>query len=548
MLIALRNFFRLFSQIFIIFAVCVVVINVSLGTMFKNNKQQAIRKDPVLESRAQIYKEINNPEYQKTKNGKIMIAIYRIGVCGILGEACTNNPSDGDNNFSHSFFGAIASGLTFPYINPPASGVEWVRSGLQNAGFVPNSYATDGIGFSALKPLSSIWLMFRNIAFTLIVLFIVVIGFMIMFRFKINPQTIVTLSNSLPRLVITLILISFSFAIAGFLIDLMYLVTLIGVQIVGKTLLSPDTHSMFMNSITTGGVGRLFDLVFWNGNTFQLGGALLSMLPPFINVAVRSLGSAFVLWLLDKVQPIHEYIFKGALGHLATLDGIGGFAVAVGFSSVVTAIVFLVFPLLFSLLILLLTGLLVFFRILFMLFAAYLRIVISIMFAPITLLTGVIPGRNAFSKWFKSLVADLILFPLTLILITLSSALLAMNNNFQYLWQPPFLYTAGAQNAFNVLVAIGIMYMIPDIGRLMREFFGIKGSPLKFGFSTFIAGGAAIGGAGMGGLGKFSQIKYTLGPLAGKINSNSGVGGFVKKILSDKDHEGASASGAAHGK
>ena len=210
MLIALRNFFRLFSQIFIIFAVCAVVINVSLGLMFKNNSQRtAVRTNPVLESRKQIYKEIDKPDYQKSKNGKLMVAIYRMGMCGLLGEACTNNPSDGDNNFNKSFFGFIASSLTFPYVNPPASGVEWAYSGLQNAGFVPNSYATDGIGFSALRPLTNIWVMFRNISFTLIVLFIVIVGFMIMFRFKINPQTVVSLSNALPRLVITLLLISF---------------------------------------------------------------------------------------------------------------------------------------------------------------------------------------------------------------------------------------------------------------------------------------------------------------------------------------------------
>lgn len=523
-----------------------VVINVSLGLMFKNNKQQAIRKDPVLENRAQIYKELNNPEYQKTNNGKIMVAIYRMGICGILGEACTNNPSDGDKNFSRSFYGFIASSLTFPYVNPPASGVEWAYSGLQNAGFVPNTYATDGIGFSALRPLTQIWLMFRNIAFTLIVLFIVIVGFMIMFRFKVNPQTVVSLSNALPRLVITLIMISFSFAIGGFLIDLMYIVTIFGVKIVGQTLLPADTQKMFINSITTGGTGRLFDLVFWNGETFKLGGALMSMLPTFINSIIRVIGTGIGLWLLKKIDFVDQYLLKGELGDLATFKGAAG-AVISGVSwLVIPSLIFLFFPMLLSLFVMVFTGLLVFFRILFMLFAAYLRIVISIIFSPMILLTEIIPGKNAFSKWFKTLVADLLLFPLTLILITLSSAILTMNNNFQNIWQPPFLYTSLNQSAFNVLIAIGMMYMIPDIGKLVREFMGIKGSPLKFGFATFFAGGAAVGGAGMGGLGKFSQIKYTLGPLAGKIKSDHGVGGFVKKMLSDKDHEAASASGLGH--
>ena len=533
MLKSIRSFSRLFSQIFIMFAVCMVIINVSLGLMFENNSQKTARVDPVLESRKQIYKEVNNPEYQKTKNGRAMVAIYRLGMCGILGEACTKNPSDGDKNFTHSFFGLIASGLTFPYANPPASGVEWVRSGLQNAGFVPNSYATDGIGFSSLKPLTEIWVMFRNIAFTLIVLFIVIVGFMIMFRFKINPQTIVTLSNALPRLVITLLMISFSFAIGGFLIDLMYIVTIFGVKVVGTTLLPQDTQKMFIDSVTTGGTGRLFDLIFWNGETFKLGGALFSMMPPIINQMVRLIAVAGVMFIIRSGNnPIGDYMLGGKAGNIATFDGVAGSLIALAAWIIIPGLVFLFLPLILSLLILLFTGLLVFFRILFMLFAAYLRIVISIIFAPIILLAEILPGRNAFSKWFKTLVADLLLFPLTLILITLSSAILAMNNNFQNIWQPPFLYTGVNQSAFNVLVAIGMLFMIPDIGKLVREFMGVKGSPLKFGFATFFAGGVAMSGGAMGGLGKFSQIKYTMGPLIGKMKPEGPLG-WVPKLFKD---------------
>jgi len=45
---------------------------------------------------------------------------------------------------------------------------------------------------------------------------------MIMFRVKINPQTVVTVQSSLPKIVISAVLITFSYAIAGLLIDIMY--------------------------------------------------------------------------------------------------------------------------------------------------------------------------------------------------------------------------------------------------------------------------------------------------------------------------------------
>ena len=56
----------------------------------------------------------------------------------------------------------------------------------------------------------------------IIFLVLIFIGFMIMFRMQINPQTIISIENALPRIVITMILITFSFPLAGFLIDLLF--------------------------------------------------------------------------------------------------------------------------------------------------------------------------------------------------------------------------------------------------------------------------------------------------------------------------------------
>ena len=39
-----------------------------------------------------------------------------------------------------------------------------------------------------------------------------------------SPQTIVTIQSALPKIVVTLILVTFSYAIAGFMVDLVYVV------------------------------------------------------------------------------------------------------------------------------------------------------------------------------------------------------------------------------------------------------------------------------------------------------------------------------------
>ena len=54
------------------------------------------------------------------------------------------------------------------------------------------------------------------------VIILIAAGFMIMFRVKINPQTVVSLQTMIPKLVITLLLVTFSYAIAGLVIDMIY--------------------------------------------------------------------------------------------------------------------------------------------------------------------------------------------------------------------------------------------------------------------------------------------------------------------------------------
>jgi len=73
------------------------------------------------------------------------------------------------------------------------------------------------------------WQIIRNASYALMVVVLVIIGFMIMLRIPINPRTVVTAENSLPRVVVSLILITFSFAISGLMID----IGRIAIQLVG---------------------------------------------------------------------------------------------------------------------------------------------------------------------------------------------------------------------------------------------------------------------------------------------------------------------------
>jgi hypothetical protein len=75
-------------------------------------------------------------------------------------------------------------------------------------------------GFSATRGL---WQATRNMALLIATLVIIAAGFMVMFRSRLSPQLSVTVQIIIPRIAISLVLIMFSYAIAGFVVDLMYI-------------------------------------------------------------------------------------------------------------------------------------------------------------------------------------------------------------------------------------------------------------------------------------------------------------------------------------
>ena len=91
-----------------------------------------------------------------------------------------------------------------------------------HAGILPKpAYAATGVGFNGLAPFGHLESI-PQYRVSFISNFMLVVGFMVMFRKK-DPKTVVTVQIP-SRVVVTLILITFSYAIVGLMIDLMYLV------------------------------------------------------------------------------------------------------------------------------------------------------------------------------------------------------------------------------------------------------------------------------------------------------------------------------------
>ncbi len=386
--------------------------------------------------------------------------------CGILPvmHICTEDESRLQGMYQKSVIGSLNNYIAMMYQNPPASTYAFVQDMGQTLGFIPKSAYAQGIGFSGLAALLPIWKAFRNIAYLLLAIVMIVIGFMVMFRKKIDPKTVVTVQNALPRIVITLLLITFSYAIVGFMIDLMYLSLIFIVSIlvsVGK-----DLPSDLATKYASG--------AFWQvvGSMFTGGWQSLDDIIALLGIGGTGTTAAGV-----------EVV--GLLGALF-LGGVSWPVAGVGLAVAPVLFVFLlVLVILFAIV-----------RIFFLLVNAYISIIISLITAPLQILPEAIPGVNSFGSWFRNLIANTAVFPITAALLAIGRMLTAFADPLLHpgtpLWGPPLLAPSGSQGLTG-LVGLGILMSIPTIVNSVKE--ALKAKPMVPGGPGVIFGPLA-GAAG----------------------------------------------------
>lgn len=526
-----KKTYNIGKKVFLVIAVYVVII--SLFTHFINKEKPKITEDPIKKNRAEIYKVLNDPKLKKTKEGKITIAVYKTVICGTIGEACTDNPDDGDKNFKNSLIGKVSNILVSPYTHPPASGVMWAYNGLQSAGFVPQTYAAEGFGFAVIRPYANLWKIFRDIAYMFLVLVIVALGFMIMFRMKLNPQTVISVENALPRIVVALILITFSFAIAGFMIDLMYVSIILIVSILsnGSTyfnatnfqneFLGASAIKLYKDAtVRTGFLG-----ILGGGDIIPtLGGAILGLLPLEIVTILRLIIGILVVLILHNPMDVAFLdplagAFKNIAGFSFDVGNLPGIIKPIAWLLVNGVILllgmYIIFPIL-AYILLVGTFILICFRVFGLLFMSYIKLLLNIILSPFLLMFEALPGKSPFTSWIKNLFGYLMAFPITIAVflvgyIIVNSSLPAGYSEMRL----PYLWGIDS-NSFKILIATGLIFLIPDLVKTAKEALGIKELPINLGIGTYFGGAGTLVGGGMGLLGQFSTLNLGLGAFREK--------------------------------
>ncbi len=348
-----------------------------------------------------------NQESHAFANIENVIFTFNNMLIGCVTEECQEK-----NSTANGAIGGLSEMVGYLYV-PPASSSEYLADLGKNFNVVNPVYAqTDG--FQKLIFLLPAWKIFRNVSYSLMAIVFVVIGFMIIFRSKINPQTVITVQSSIPKIIMTLILITLSYAIAGLMIDLIYFITGLGIS-----LFDPEKN-----------INRYINM------------SLFEYLKNLVSLSGKeSLGA---LGLSAGVT--------GALGGI-----IGAIASAPIWASIIigAAVIVLIFAIIL---------LIAIFKLFFSLLGIYVKILFLIVTAPIQILMGAIPGSEiGFKSWLKSLFSSIIVFPAVALFLVIGSAICDIEN--KNVWTPP-LIPEGSANLLIGFLGFGMILLvakIPDI-------------------------------------------------------------------------------------
>jgi hypothetical protein len=460
--------------------------------------------------------------------------------------------------------GSMTSMIAVLY-TPPLHTSDFIAYAGNSFGLAKPIYAqANGIGFTGLTPLLHAWVVFRNVVYLLFVFIFILIGLAIMMRIKIDPRTVMTIQNQIPKIIISLILVTFSFAIAGFLIDMMWVSTYAVINIMHQAddkIVVADVSSgiyhpapQFANDILSGGAPNLGGVhsIAYNG-----AGSVAGMVQKFISpetlprviasssATTGSKGNGCGLTnpfgcVADVVGGLGNTISNpigtagdvaGAIGGaiLGPIGDIVGGIVSNVISWVVGIIVYLI--LICALLIALL-------KLWFALLKAYIMILIDVIFAPFWIVGGLIPGQQSagFGAWLRDMAGNLAAFPAAIMMILLAklfsdsfingaaavNATVTSNLN-STAFIPPLL-GQDTSNYIASLIAIGVILATPGVVEMTKKAF--KAPEMKMGAigKSFGAGAAFVGNPTK----KFGKSMFGTDPHSGQAKAGSAfVGRFA---------------------
>ena len=408
----------------------------------------------------------------------------------------------------------VTAGLISSTYEPIASTGTYTNYLSENFGIVKKAHAAgppcdpakSGYGFCGLQPILKLWETVRNVAYVLLTLAFIFIGVGIMLRIKIDPRTVMTLQNQIPKVIISIILITLSYAISAMFVDLMWVTTYAGTYLLtankdndpviadctkqfnnnpidqGEALSKKATTTILQTPIT------YFNNIFSECknetnplvNENDRNGGFHVMTKSVANTAGTTIGDVARSLLFDS----NDLETKCQWWHpiKCAKKGVANF-IAILVSAVAQIIIFVI--LVINL-----------FKIWFNLLKAYIYTLAYIILAPIMIVFGLLPTKPmGFESWLRRFFVNIAVFPLTAFIFIAARLLLDLYKTKSPDQFVPPLVGNPSSTDFGALMAFGVILIAPTIQTILREKMGVKNIGTPGIVAAGIAGGAAVVGA-----------------------------------------------------
>lgn len=531
-----------------IFVCLLAYLFISLFITSPVSAQQSINTDPYIDLNT-------NPDVPRNLHTLTQSIVLELGstlTCALVGvdPINTNGKCLGfdpqtkkigyvQNGQSGGLIGFMGSMIALTY-TPPAHVADYTRYLTQNFGITKTAYAapTKGTGFDGISPLTNLWVTFRNITYLFFVIVFTIIGIAIMLRIKIDPRTVMSIENQIPKLIIGIILVTLSFPIAGFMIDLMWVLTYLVIAVLNPIILAANPSSTPINifsnpsgvlesmtvqvagtnqsgfwGIVFNGAGMIKDIIAGPPPT---GNNIVEAMIKAINTIIQMLAFPFSIGCALKDLPLGiGNVFNPVLP--AEVCKIIANPVGAFFGFIGGLIAFLV-----------IAGMLLFalFKLWISLIKAYIGILLDIVFAPFWIIAGALPGSPlGFGAWLKSLLANLLPFPATIAMFMIGNIFIqAFSAKSSNVFIPPLLGFTPDPGAISTIIGIGIILITSQITTIIKDAF--KSPSLKYTSAIGQSFGGFTGSAkGFGGTFAAGYLKT---PEVGK---KGGFGAVARRIL-----------------
>ena len=392
-----------------------------------------------------------------------------------------------------------------------------------NFGVAKHAYA-QSTGFQQLMPVITLWQTTRNISYLLIVIVFIIIGLGIMLRIQIDPRTVMTIQNQIPKAIVGILLVTFSYAIVGFMVDIMwvsvyFIMRLFAIndpalaQVLGNTQTPlgdvngspldfvnvlfgrPELNQpIFGIPVNLGNIGGF--LVALNAS-YNIGRLISDMSQSLINSNV--LGKA-LSWIFVTTPPGFITLFGCIIGGIRFSLGQGlvvptvtscidsAASIAAGVIGGIIAFLIVIVALFIALV-----------RLWISLIKSMVFIYIDVIFAPLWIMSGVLPGVSGFGSWIRDVIANLAAFPVAIIMFLIAKVLMdavLLNPNGVY-FMPPLIGNIGSSSGPAMVVsfiAFGLILMTPSAVQMAKDVLRAPSFKYVSAIGASMAGGSAIGG------------------------------------------------------